>query len=167
MIDQSRTFLDCFGRQNRALGNGPRKSKSASRRSFISATRGDVGSVTLGTGGARLRLSYRARIVIPSRQPRAFYLFIRGVDHRQNTQRCAMFARRFLWSYAVAVSDFARKHELECLRLASDFMQLAGDVESPELQRHFLAMARAWTAEAESGPGVEVEPAVSSAHVRG
>ena len=67
----------------------------------------------------------------------------------------------------MAVSDFARKHELGCLRLASDCMQLVGDVESPALQRHFLSMARAWTAEAESGPGVEVEPAVSSAHARG
>ena len=67
----------------------------------------------------------------------------------------------------MAFSDVARKHELECLRLASDCMQLVGDVESPTLQRHFLAMARAWTAEAESGAGVEVEPAVSTAHVRG
>ena len=52
----------------------------------------------------------------------------------------------------MAVSDYARKHELECVRLASDCMQLAGEVDSPALQRHFLAMARAWTAEAEAGP---------------
>ena len=66
----------------------------------------------------------------------------------------------------MAISDVARKHELECLRLASDCMQLVGDVASPALQRHFLSMARAWTADAESGPGVEIEPAVSSTHVR-
>jgi hypothetical protein len=63
-----------------------------------------------------------------------------------------MFEGRCLWSDAVAISDFDRKHELECMRLASDCMQLVGDVDNPALQRHFLAMARAWTAEAEAGP---------------
>jgi hypothetical protein len=71
-----------------------------------------------------------------------------------------------LWSYAVAISDFARKHELECLRMASDCMQLVSDVENPTLQRHFLAMARAWTAEAEVGPassGANIELAAARA----
>ena len=42
-------------------------------------------------------------------------------------------------------SDKLRKHELECMRLAADCMQLVGDVRSPALQRHFLWMARVWT----------------------
>ena len=53
---------------------------------------------------------------------------------------------------AVSESDDPRKHELQCLRLAAECMQLVGDVRSPTLQRHFLGMARAWTAEAENGP---------------
>ena len=38
-----------------------------------------------------------------------------------------------------------RKHELECMRLATDCIQLAGDVHSPALQSHFVRMARAWS----------------------
>ena len=49
-------------------------------------------------------------------------------------------------------SDNPRKHELQCLRLAAECMQLVGEVHSPTLQRHFLGMAQAWTAEAENGP---------------
>lgn len=45
-----------------------------------------------------------------------------------------------------------RKYELQCLRLAAECMQLVSDVRSATLQRHFLEMARAWTAEAENGP---------------
>ena len=70
-----------------------------------------------------------------------------------------------LWSYVVAVLD-SRKRELECVRLASDCMQLAGEVDNPALRKHFLAMARAWTAEAENGPTGE-EPMAPTAHVRG
>jgi hypothetical protein len=53
----------------------------------------------------------------------------------------------------VSESDFSRKHALECLRLSADCMQLVGDVRSPTVQRHFLEMAKAWTREAEDGPG--------------
>ena len=52
-------------------------------------------------------------------------------------------------------SDYLRKHALECLRLSADCMQLVGDVRSPTLQRHYLEMAKAWTREAEDGPGTE------------
>jgi hypothetical protein len=42
-----------------------------------------------------------------------------------------------------------RKRRLECLRLASDLMQLAkGDLE-PALKARCLKMARGWTDEAE------------------
>jgi hypothetical protein len=55
----------------------------------------------------------------------------------------------------VSESDKLRKHELECMRLAADCVQLLGDVHSPALQRHFLWMTRVWTEEAERGPGAE------------
>jgi hypothetical protein len=48
-------------------------------------------------------------------------------------------------------SDNFQKHALEYMRLAADCMQLAGNVHSPTLQRHFLRMARVWTTGAERG----------------
>ena len=52
----------------------------------------------------------------------------------------------------MARRDDCWKHELECLRLAAECMQLVGDAPSPTLQRHFLGMARLWTTKAENGP---------------
>ena len=52
-------------------------------------------------------------------------------------------------------SDNWRKHELECMRLAADCMQLAGDVHSPALQSHFLRMARVWSSLADQGPSAD------------
>jgi hypothetical protein len=46
--------------------------------------------------------------------------------------------------------EAGRKHELACLRMAADCMQLVGDVLNPDLQRHFLELARQLTAAAES-----------------
>jgi hypothetical protein len=43
-----------------------------------------------------------------------------------------------------------RKHELACLRMAADCMQLVGNIRTPDLQRHFLELARLLTAAAES-----------------
>jgi hypothetical protein len=43
-----------------------------------------------------------------------------------------------------------RKHELACLRMAADCMRLVGDIRTPDLQRHFLELARLLTAAAES-----------------
>jgi len=51
----------------------------------------------------------------------------------------------------------SRKHDLECLRLASDCMQLVGDIRSAGLQRHFLRMANVWIAKAERGPVADTE----------
>jgi hypothetical protein len=51
-----------------------------------------------------------------------------------------------------ADQESARKHELACLRMAADCMQLVGDIKTPDLQRHFLELARLLTA--------AVEPAV-------
>ena len=49
-----------------------------------------------------------------------------------------------------ADQESARKYELACLRMAADCMQLVGDIKTPDLQRHFLELARLLTAAAES-----------------
>jgi hypothetical protein len=41
---------------------------------------------------------------------------------------------------------------LECLRMAADCMQLVGDVQNFDLQKHFLELARQLTAVAEAAP---------------
>ena len=48
-------------------------------------------------------------------------------------------------------SDYSRKHALECLRLEADCMQLAGDIQNPALQSHFVRMARVWSDRAVRG----------------
>ena len=45
-----------------------------------------------------------------------------------------------------------RKRELECLRLASDLMQLASDTLNPLLKQYCLRMAKLWSSEAENKP---------------
>jgi hypothetical protein len=45
--------------------------------------------------------------------------------------------------------EAGRKHELACLRMAADCMQLVGEIRTPDLQRHFLELARLLTAAAE------------------
>jgi hypothetical protein len=57
----------------------------------------------------------------------------------------------------VSNSDNLRKHELECLRLASDCMQLADSVESPTLQQRFLRMATVWAAHADRDLGADTQ----------
>ncbi len=51
--------------------------------------------------------------------------------------------------------EHLRKHALDCLRLQADCMQLAGDARNPDLQSHFVRMARNWLALAVSGPGTK------------
>jgi hypothetical protein len=51
----------------------------------------------------------------------------------------------------VSDSNYSRMHALECLRLASDCMQLARDVHVHALQKHFVRMAREWTSLAVQG----------------
>ena len=53
--------------------------------------------------------------------------------------------------------DNMRKHELECMRLASDCMQLAGDVDPPALRSHFIRMARGWTTLADRDPSADTQ----------
>ena len=50
-----------------------------------------------------------------------------------------------------------RKRELECMRLAASCMQLAGDVQSPALQSHFVRMAREWSSSAVQGPNTDTQ----------
>jgi hypothetical protein len=56
--------------------------------------------------------------------------------------------------------ETGRKHELACLRMAADCMQLVGDIKTPDLQRHFLVMARLLTAAAESAAVPAFAPSV-------
>ena len=56
--------------------------------------------------------------------------------------------------------ESARKHELACLRMAADCMQLVGEVLNPHLQRHFLELARLLTAAAESAVVPAFAPSV-------
>ena len=49
-------------------------------------------------------------------------------------------------------SNYDRKRELECLRLASDLMQLAANTLNPHLKAHCHRMAKVWSDEAEKTP---------------
>jgi hypothetical protein len=51
---------------------------------------------------------------------------------------------------AVSDSNCDYKHDLECLRLAADLMQLAADTFNPHLKAHCLRMAKVWSGEAET-----------------
>ena len=42
-------------------------------------------------------------------------------------------------------ADNELKLDLECLRLASDFMQLSRDALSPDLRAHCIRMAKYWS----------------------
>jgi len=48
--------------------------------------------------------------------------------------------------------ESARKHELACLRMASDCMELVGAIQDNALQRRFLQLARQLTAAVETAP---------------
>jgi hypothetical protein len=60
--------------------------------------------------------------------------------------------RLLLGGAAVSDSNYDRNRELECLRLASDLMQLAADTLNPHLKAHCLRMAKVWYREAEKTP---------------
>jgi hypothetical protein len=49
-----------------------------------------------------------------------------------------------------ADQEVRRKHELACLRMAADCMQLVGEIQNPHLQRDFLELAKQLTAAAEA-----------------
>jgi hypothetical protein len=45
-----------------------------------------------------------------------------------------------------------RRHSLECLRLEADCLQLVCNLRRPDLQAHFLQMAKEWRNLAERDP---------------
>ena len=59
-----------------------------------------------------------------------------------------------------------RRHALECLRLEADCMQLAGDARNPNVQSHFVRMARVWFALAVSGPSANAGQALAAGKTR-
>ncbi|MGP9810378.1 hypothetical protein ACTZWT_02580 [Rhodopseudomonas sp. NSM] len=55
--------------------------------------------------------------------------------------------------------DDRRKRDLECARLANEFMQLSRGTLNPELKAHCIRMARYWTDQIEAGgPDDPVSP---------
>ena len=49
-------------------------------------------------------------------------------------------------------SENQRKLELECMRLASDLMELASDTLNPHLKAHCIRMAELWSDRADQEP---------------
>jgi hypothetical protein len=58
----------------------------------------------------------------------------------------------------VSDSENDNKRELECLRLASDLMQLSRETLNPNLKAHCLRMAEVWTDQAALGPTDDPAP---------
>jgi hypothetical protein len=56
------------------------------------------------------------------------------------------------------MSEYLRKHALECLRLAADCAELARGSENPAMQAHFARMADVWSGEAMNGPAEDQKP---------
>ena len=50
----------------------------------------------------------------------------------------------------------AMKRGLECLRLASDFMQLSRDTLNPKLRGHCVRMAKYWSDRANGDPTEDI-----------
>jgi hypothetical protein len=48
----------------------------------------------------------------------------------------------------VSNADKELKHDIECLRLASDFIQMSRDAADPDLRAHFIRMANYWSGQA-------------------
>jgi hypothetical protein len=59
----------------------------------------------------------------------------------------------------VSDSNNEQKRSLECLRLASDLMQLSRETLNPHLKAHCLRMADVWTNQAALGPTDDDDPA--------
>jgi GH25 family lysozyme M1 (1,4-beta-N-acetylmuramidase) len=55
----------------------------------------------------------------------------------------------------VSDADKELKRVLECLRLASDFIQLSRDTLDPVLQEHYVRMASYWSDQADGNPSEE------------
>ena len=54
----------------------------------------------------------------------------------------------------MSYSESERKHDLECLRLASNLMEMGKSDLSPQLKAHCIRMAKEWSDRASQGqPG--------------
>ena len=58
---------------------------------------------------------------------------------------------------AVSESDYARKHSLQCLRLAAECRDLAAIASTTEMRARVLRMADMWEELADQ-PAVEIRP---------
>lgn len=74
-----------------------------------------------------------------------------GVDHRQHERRCAI--THTFQEVRMPDSESNRKRDLECLRLASDLIELASMSLAPELKAQCLRMAADLTEQANQGHG--------------
>ncbi|MEP6605840.1 MAG: hypothetical protein ABJA60_06950 [Nitrosospira sp.] len=81
-----------------------------------------------------------------------------GIGHRQNVRGHVTMRLH----QEMRVSEVARKHELECLRLESECRQLAMQSDNADLQSHYLRMAGVWSALAENAPSGAVAGNASS-----
>jgi hypothetical protein len=61
----------------------------------------------------------------------------------------------------VSDSNSEQKFALECLRLASDLVQLSRETLNPNLKAHCLRMAGVWTDQAASKPPHDAAPSKS------
>jgi hypothetical protein len=52
--------------------------------------------------------------------------------------------------------DDELKRDLECLRLASDFMQMSRDALNRDLEAHCVQMAKYWCDQAARGPSEDI-----------
>jgi hypothetical protein len=64
----------------------------------------------------------------------------------------------------VSDSNNEQKRALECLRLASDLMQLSRETLNLNLKAHCLRMAGVWTDQAALGPTDDAAPPSQLAH---
>jgi hypothetical protein len=90
---------------------------------------------------------------------------LRGVDHRQHTQYVRLQSQAFTRS-AMFEAKQLQRHALECLRLQADCVELAGVARSPNVQSHFVSMARFWGTLAASGPSSNTRSKLSKAELQ-
>jgi len=64
----------------------------------------------------------------------------------------------------VSDSNDEQKRALECLRLASDLMQLSRETLNLDLKAHCLRMADVWTDQAALGPTDDPAPLIHLVH---
>jgi len=61
-------------------------------------------------------------------------------------------------------SESQRRRELECMRLASDLMQLAKDTLDPDLKAHCRRSAKIWSDQGDQAPLGDIAAPNTSRH---